>query len=79
MPHARGGECGGEPRALLRSAGREACAQPLVARIDAELAARFRVDEPELAQARKLLLARVANLDGEYVVPLNVSGPGAFR
>ena len=54
--------------ALGRRRGGEALAQAAVARVDAELAAGLRIDEPELADVRQLLLARVADLDRDHVV-----------
>ena len=47
------------------AASAKRCAQPRAARVDAELAAGLGVDEPELADVRQLLLARVADLDGD--------------
>ena len=39
------------------------------ARVDAELLARLGIDEPEVADVRQLLLARVADLDRDHLVP----------
>ena len=47
---------------------REALAQLRVRGVDAELAAGLGIDEPELADVRQRLLARVADLDREHVV-----------
>ncbi len=47
------------------SRDREALAQRPVARVDAELPPALGIDEPELAHVGELLLARVANLDGQ--------------
>ena len=46
-------------------------------RVDAELATRLRIDEPELAHARQLLLARVADLDCDHVVAAGEVDQGA--
>ena len=68
MAHAHRRERLAELRAFgCRGLG-EAAAQLGAARVDAELASRLRVDEPELARVRQLLLARVADLDGDDVV-----------
>ena len=40
-----------------------------VARVDAKLASGLRIDEPQLADVGELLLARIADLDGEHGVP----------
>src|SRR5206468_6270895 len=47
----------------------EALAQAGASRVDAKLPAGLRVDEPEWTDVRKLLLARIADLDGDHVVP----------
>src|SRR5581483_641621 len=65
---AERGERPPKPASLLGRGGREARAQPGVARVDAELSPCLGIDEPELACVRQLLLARVADLDGEHVV-----------
>ncbi len=63
MPHAGRREQADEPLPLLGRGGREALAQPAVARVDAELASGLGVDEAQLADIGELLLARVADLD----------------
>ena len=50
------------------AAVREALAKRSAARVDSHLASGLRVDEPQVADVRQLLLARVADLDGEDVV-----------
>ena len=63
-----------ERRELVATAARsvggggEALAQARAARVDAELAAGLRVDEPAARPRRQLLLARVADLDRDDVV-----------
>ena len=69
MLHADGREETRDARALLRSSRREARPQPRAAGVDPQLPARLRVDEPERADVRELLLARIPNLDREDVVP----------
>src|SRR5438094_784357 len=69
MPHADGREETRDARALLRSRRREARPQPRAAGVDPQLPARLRVDEPERADVRELLLARIPNLGREDVVP----------
>ena len=56
------------PRTLGGGGLGEAAAELRVARVDAQLAPGLGVDEPELARVRQLLLARVADLDGDDVV-----------
>src|SRR5439155_1673716 len=63
MPHADGREETRDARALLRSSRREARPQPRAAGVDPQLPARLRVDEPERADVRELLLARIPHLD----------------
>ena len=62
-----------EPDLQVRPLGgrgdREPLAQPAVAGVDAQLPARLRIDEPQLADVGQLLLARVAHLDGQDGVP----------
>ncbi len=58
----------GEAAPLLGGGGGEPGAELRVPRVDAELPAGLGVDEPELTGIRQLLLARVADLDGEDVV-----------
>ena len=48
---------------------REACAQPRAARVDPDVASGLGVDQPELAGVDELLLARVADLDRDHLVP----------
>ena len=69
MADAERAERAGEAAPLLGGGGGEAGAELRVPGVDAELPAGLRVDEPELAGVRQLLLARVADLDGEDVVP----------
>src|SRR5206468_3867743 len=54
---------------LFGGGGGEALAEGSAARVDPDLPARLRVDEPQLADVGKLLLARVADLDRQYLVP----------
>ena len=54
--------------AFGRSRDGEALAQPPAPGVDAQLPAGLGVDEVEKADVRELLLARVANLDGDDVV-----------
>ena len=62
--------------AFLRSRGGEALAQAAAPRVDAQLPAGLRIDEPEHTDVRELLLARVADLDGEHLVPAGSSSSG---
>ena len=45
-------------------------------RVDAQLAPGLRIDEPQLADVGELLLARVADLDGEHGVPAGERAAG---
>ena len=56
------GERARDAGAILRGGGGEALAQLRAAGVDAQLAARLRVDEEELAHVRQLLLAGIADL-----------------
>ena len=69
MPDAEPGERRGDLAPLGRRGGREPRPQPRAAGIDPELPPRLGIDEPELAHVRQLLLARVADLDRDDVVP----------
>src|SRR5262249_47266379 len=57
-----------EPAPLGRRRGGEALAQLAVRGVDAHLPARLRIDEAKLADARQLVLARIADLDGDDLV-----------
>src|SRR5712691_5152444 len=68
MPDPERGERAREAASLPRRGCGEALAQPLAAGVDAELSARLGVDEPQLADVGKLLLALIADLDRDHVV-----------
>src|SRR3954470_11650877 len=57
-----------EVAALRRGIDGESRPQPAVTGVDLELLPRLRVDQPNDADVRKLLLAAVADLDGDHVV-----------
>ena len=69
MRDAERRELPSEARPLLRGGVREALPQPPLGRVDVELAPRLRVDEPDVADVRQLLLARVPDLDRDDRVP----------
>ena len=69
MPDAERGELTRHVVTFGRGGGREALPEPAAARVDPQLAARLGIDQPEVADVRELLLARVANLDGDDAVP----------
>ena len=58
----------GQLGALRRSRRRKAGAHTLVAGVCAELPPGLRIDEPQDARVRELLLARVPDLDRDHVV-----------
>ena len=66
MLSARASEQSRDLGAFAFGSGGEAVAEPPRARIDAELTAGFGIDEPEFADIRQLLLARVADFDGDH-------------
>src|SRR5204862_786832 len=66
--HAERRQDARDAAALLGSRDCEALAQRAAARVDANLASGLRIDEPEVAQVGQLLLARIADLDREYLV-----------
>ena len=68
MLGARVADRGGDRLALRRGGPGEALAHAARARVDLDLAAGLRVDEPQVAHRRQRLLARVAHLDGEHAV-----------
>ena len=69
MRDAERRELAGQMRPLLRSGGGEPLPQLPLGGVDVELPARLRVDEPEVADVRQLLLARIPDLDGGDRVP----------
>ena len=68
VPHASRREIGDQRTPFVRSGRGEAFAQATVARVHPELAPCLRIDETQLADVGQLLLARIANLDGEHCV-----------
>ena len=68
MAHSRGSERRDQRAAFVRRDGGEPLTQPTVTGVDAQLPPRLRVDEPQLADIGKLLLARVTHFDGEHGV-----------
>ena len=69
MRYAESRELPSEARPLLGGGVGEALAQLPLGRVDVELAPGLRVDEPDVADVRQLLLARVADLDRDDRVP----------
>src|SRR5262249_25421150 len=67
---ARADRCqlGGDVAAIGLRGGGEARTQLGAARVDAELPTGLRVDEPQLAGVRQLLLAGIADLDGDHLM-----------
>ena len=70
MRHAERRQDARHAAALVRGGNGEALAQRCAPGVDPNLAARLGVDEPELADVGELLLARVADLDREDVMPV---------
>ena len=68
MRNTERGEHARDAASLFGGRGGEPLAQRGAARVDAHLPARLGVDEPQLSDVGQLLLARVADLDGEDVV-----------
>ena len=68
MRHPDRRQHAGDAGPLLRGRLGEAPAKRLAARVDADLPPGLRIDEPDLADVRELLLAWVANLDRDHVM-----------
>ena len=68
MTDAERAERAREIEPLGRGGLRVPRAQALARGVDAELSARFRVDEPERADAGQRLFAGIADLDGDHVM-----------
>ena len=69
VPHPGAGQHRGERLPLLLRRGGEAAAQHCARGVHAQLAAGLGIDEPQLARVGQLLLARVADLDADHLVP----------
>ncbi len=69
MRGTRARESGRDRPPLLHRSLRKALPQPAVARVDANPVAALRVCEPHLADVLEHAFTRVADLDGEDVVP----------
>ena len=69
VPYSGAGQHRRERSPLLLGGGREAAAQHRARGVHAQLAAGLGIDEPQLARVGELLLARVADLDADHLVP----------
>jgi len=69
VPDAGRGEGLGDLCTLRGGGRREPLPQLAAPRVDAQLASGLRIDEPQEPDVGELLLARVADLDGDDVVP----------
>ena len=68
MRNAERAQLAGECRAIRRRLVAEPLPQFLAAGVDPQLPARLRVDEPEVADIRQLLLPWIADLHRDHVV-----------
>ena len=79
MPGARRGERAGDAGPFFCRGRGETGTETLAARIGADLPASLRIHKPEHARVRELLLARVADLDRDDLVPPGQIEQRAFQ